>query len=63
MCKEDAPEHQTFNWQIWGEEILNTKSDSWISFGKAGELQGVGDESRVGPLQGVKYQLESSGLD
>ena len=50
MCKEDAPEHQAFNWQIWGEEILNTKSDSWISFGKAGELSPVGDEFCGGPL-------------
>eukprot|EP00435_Cladocopium_sp_Y103_P015899 s135_g3.t3 len=40
VCKEHAPEHQNFNWQIWGEEILNTKrdmcnfSDSWWMDGR-----------------------------
>ncbi|CAK9015030.1 unnamed protein product [Durusdinium trenchii] len=27
VCREEAPEHQSFNWKIWDEEILNTKKD------------------------------------
>lgn len=27
VCREEAPEHQSFNWKIWDEEILNTKKE------------------------------------
>ena len=27
VCDERHPQHQSFNWQNWGEEILSTKKD------------------------------------
>lgn len=27
VCKEDSPEHHTFNWRIWSEEILDSSKD------------------------------------
>ena len=40
VCQVGSPNHQNFNWEVWGEEILNTdtdicgSSDSWWSDGR-----------------------------
>lgn len=43
VCKESAPEHNTFNWKVWDEEILNTKKDMCQLRERPGELMGIND--------------------